>query len=303
MRKVAFLSMDSLDQFVCYDQLLFEPMRALGWQAEQVSWRKKNVQWDDYEVVIIRSTWDYQNDPQEFLQTLERIEESGAHLENPLEFVRWNLHKGYLRDMDRLGIRIVPSLFREAGEPLQLLEAFDDARVDALVIKPSVSANADYTFRLNRQEAEARKLELEQLFQNRDSLIQPFFPAILEEGEFSVFYFGDEYSHTIQKIPKRGDFRVQEEHGGQLRAVQPDSALLEVAEEAMGAIRPRPLYARADFVRDTGLPGGSGEYYLMELELIEPSLYFNLDQKSPARFARIFNQWMGAAWVQEPTGE
>jgi len=77
-----------------------------------------------------------------------------------------------------------------------------------------------------------------------------------------------------------------------LQAIEPEPWLLEAAEEALSAIRPRPLYARADFVRDTGLPGASGDFYLMEMELIEPSLYFNLDPDSPARFARVFHAWM-----------
>ena len=295
MKRVAFLSIDSLDAFVCYDHLLEAPLRALGWEVETVSWRQPNVSWQDYDAVLIRSTWDYQDNPEAFLQTLEAIEESGTHLENPLELVRWNLHKGYLRDLERQGIRIVPTLFRDAGAPLNLEDAFADAGVNELVIKPAISANADQTFRLNPQSAKARQEELERVFKTRDALIQPYFPAIASEGEFSVFFFGDMFSHAILKTPKADDFRVQEEHGGRLQAIEPEPWLLETAAEALSAIRPRPLYARADFVRDTGLPGATGDFYLMEMELIEPSLYFNLDPESPARFARVFHAWMDPA--------
>ncbi len=294
MRRVAFLSMDSLDNFVCYDRLLHAPLAALGWTAEEVSWRRRDVNWNDYEAVVIRSTWDYQDNPELFLQVLHEIEASSAHLENPLELVRWNLHKGYLRDLERQGIPIVPTLYRAAGEPLQILAAFDDAGVEELILKPAVSANAENTFRLHRSTASLMLDKMEQLFKKKDSMIQPFFPAVVSEGEFSVFYFGDEYSHTILKTPAEGDFRVQEEHGGRLQLVRPEHLLLEAAEQVMEVIRPRPLYARADFVRDTGLSGASDNFYLMELELIEPSLYFNLDPESPARFARVFDQWIGA---------
>lgn len=293
MRRIAFLSMDSLEGFVCYDDLLIAPLKTLGYTAETVSWRNASIRWEDYEAVIIRSTWDYQRDADAFLQTLERIDASGAHLENPLELVRWNMHKGYLRDMERQGIPIVPTIFREAGEALDLEALFEESGVEELVIKPAVSANADWTFRLNRESAKARKPELERSFQNKEALIQPFCPAIVSEGEYSVFYFGEDYSHTICKAPAPGDFRVQEEHGGRLSAVQPEPILLQAAEEVMSAIRPRPLYARADFVRDDGFSGANGDFMLMELELIEPSLYFNLDPDAPARFARVLDRWLG----------
>jgi hypothetical protein len=94
------------------------------------------------------------------------------------------------------------------------------------------------------------------------------------------------------KRPKAADFRVQEEHGGQLVAVEADEQMRQQAEDVLAVVRPRPLYARVDFVRDTGLPGATGEYWLMELELIEPSLYFNLNEDSPALFAREFHRWM-----------
>ncbi|MBI1191553.1 MAG: hypothetical protein GC205_00070 [Bacteroidetes bacterium] len=292
MKKVAFLSIDSLDGFVCYDHLLEAPLRAIGWQVETVSWHRNDVSWQDYDAVLIRSTWDYQDNPEAFLKALEAIEDSGAHLENPLELVRWNLHKGYLRDLERQGILVVPTLFRDAGAPLNLGDAFADAGVNELVIKPAISANADQTFRLTPESANARQEELQRIFKERDALIQPFFPAIAAEGEFSLFFFGDTFSHAILKTPKTDDFRVQEEHGGRLQAIVPEPWLLEAAEEALSAIRPKPLYARADFVRDTGLPGASGQFYLMEMELIEPSLYFNLDPDAAPRFARVFNAWM-----------
>jgi glutathione synthase/RimK-type ligase-like ATP-grasp enzyme len=285
--------MDSLEGFSCYDDLLTEPLRSLGWAAETRSWRDQTADWDAYEAVIIRSTWDYQADPEAFLQSLERIEASQARLENPLELVRWNLHKRYLRELERQGVPIVPTLFRAAGEPLMLEQAFDDSGAEQLVIKPAVSANADHTYLLQRSSARDLSGEWQQRFAQRDALIQPFFPAVAAEGEFSLFYFGGEFSHAIVKRAATGDFRVQEEHGGLLQRCEPDAELRELADFAVDCIRPKPLYARADFVRDTGLPGAAGQYYLMEMELIEPSLYFQLDPASAGRFARVFAHWMG----------
>lgn len=292
LRRVAFLSMDSLTDFVCYDDLLIEPLRALGWEVETVSWRSIDVDWDRYEAVVIRSCWDYFLDSAAFHAVLDRINESSAQLENPINLVRWNLHKSYLRDLERQGIPIVPTRFGAAGETLDMPALFDEAGVEELIIKPAISANAVHTYRLDRQTATAKKEELDLVFQNRDWMAQPFLPSVVNEGEYSLFFFGDSYSHTILKQPKAADFRVQEEHGGQLLAVEPDSRLLQQAEEVMAVIRPRPLYARVDFVSDAGMPGATGDYWLMELELIEPSLYFNLNADSPALFAHEFDRWM-----------
>ena len=122
-------------------------------------------------------------------------------------------------------------------------------------------------------------------------LAQPFLSAITTEGEFSLFYFNGELSHTILKTPKAADFRVQEEHGGVIRAVETDDALREAGDAALRAIGEKTLYARADFVRAND---GSG-YWLMELELIEPSLYLRMDKGAPERFARALHDRVSGA--------
>ncbi|HLR26884.1 MAG TPA: hypothetical protein VK112_13545, partial [Fodinibius sp.] len=111
MRKCAFLSMDSLEDFECYDHLLFEPLAKRGWAATEISWRNKETDWDIFDTVIIRSPWDYQQDPEAFFKVLQQINDSSALLENSLETVRWNIDKTYLRDLEDHGIEIVPSLW------------------------------------------------------------------------------------------------------------------------------------------------------------------------------------------------
>ena len=109
-------------------------------------------------------------------------------------------------------------------------------------------------------------------------MIQPFLTSIVEEGEYSLFYFGGAFSHAIKKVPQEGDFRVQEEHGGRLHPVNVDEVQLAVAKKALSAMPCNALYARVDLVRQ------NSNWAIMELELIEPSLYFNLDEDSPVRF-------------------
>lgn len=283
----AFLTMDSLEEFEVYDELLIEPLANLGWSVDMVSWRDQNVNWDQYEAVIIRSPWDYQQDVSKFMQVLKTIDDSTAQLENPFSLVKWNIDKIYLRELEEQGILTVPTLWGVQLKKVELLDAFDKLDTGELVIKPTISANADDTFRIKPEIDLGTMDEVLKTFKTRAYMIQPFMEKIVTEGEYSLFYFGGEYSHTILKTPKKNDYRVQEEHGGVLASVEPQDQLLNRARQTMQQVRPEPLYARADYVRTD-----NDDFALMELELIEPSLYFNMDPDSPKRFARIFDRWM-----------
>ncbi|MEL7834956.1 hypothetical protein [Fodinibius sp. Rm-B-1B1-1] len=287
MKRCAFLSMDNYDDFEVYDHLLFDPLEQLGWQAKEISWRNNEVNWDNYEAVIIRSPWDYQDDPQAFIDVLKEIEASNAVLENPLEIVEWNIDKTYLRDLQKQGVKIVSSLWYDKFEDNLFPAVFTDLKSKEIVIKPTISAGAENTFRIHQESYPAFIKDLETVFDDRPFLVQPFMDNITAEGEFSVFFFGNTYSHTILKTPKTNDFRVQEEHGGRLTLVEPENDLLETAREMRNMIQPEPLYTRADYVRTA-----DNSFALMELELIEPSLYFNMDPESPERFAKVFDEWM-----------
>ena len=117
-------------------------------------------------------------------------------------------------------------------------------------------------------------------------MVQPFLSHVITEGEFSLFYFNGKLSHAILKTPKAHDFRVQEEHGGVIRAVEAESELREAGDTALRALDSVPLYARADFVR----ANHGGGFWLMELELIEPSLYLRMDAEAPERFAQALHE-------------
>ncbi|MEM0962858.1 MAG: hypothetical protein AAGK21_10030 [Bacteroidota bacterium] len=279
MPHCAFLTTDALDDFVTYDHDAVAPLAARGWETTFVPWRA-GADWDAYDLVVIRSPWDYQDAPDDLLAVLEAIEASAARLENPLAVVRWNLRKTYLRDLETAGVPIVPTRWAEDGLTHTLLADADRSwSASGLVAKPIVSANADGTFRLSARNRWGEALEA---LGSRPSLIQPFVPAVVDEGEFSVFVFAGDVSHTILKTPAGGDFRVQEEHGGRIQGVEPEPALLELTRAALAAV-PHDgdlLYARVDAVRLD-----DGRFAVMELELIEPSLYFPYAEGSAERFA------------------
>lgn len=284
----AFLTMDSLEDFFTYDELLLDPLAEFNWEVEFVSWRAKNIDWSRFDAVIIRSPWDYQDEPNVFLEVLETIDRADTHLENKMELVRWNISKTYLQDMQSKGIPIIPTLWPGTWKDIDNPDIFfEQLRTSEIIIKPVISANADHTYRLKKETMLNKRSELSRIFKNKPFMVQPFLKSIIEEGEFSLFYFGEQYSHAILKKPGEEDFRVQEEHGGSLHSLRPSEKLRSISDATLRHIHPLPLYSRLDFAL---LDDGS--FALMELELIEPSLYFNLDPESPQRFAKVFNRWM-----------
>ncbi|MCU7554744.1 hypothetical protein OCL06_09045 [Alteromonas sp. ASW11-19] len=281
MPSVAFLSMDNLDDFFVYDELLIPYFEQAGWQVTSVPWRD-STDWNNFDAVIVRSPWDYQQSPASFLQCLRDIERSTAYLENPLALMEWNLEKTYLKVLQEQEVATLPTLW-QCGFDLNAIEqARSRFNTNKLIVKPVLSANADDTFLLTGETAVMQQDTLSDLYQQRQIMIQPFAEAVVEAGEYSVFYCDNRYSHAILKTPKQGDFRVQEEHGGSLQAVTPDHDILAVCEQALAAMPTDSLYARVDIIRF------DNHWAIMELELIEPSLYFNLDDASSPRFVEAF---------------
>ena len=278
MPHIVFLSTDNLEDFFVYDELLIPHFETLGWQVSTVSWHCQTVDWDSFDYVIVRSTWDYQQHADAFMQCLECIEQSKAVLLNSLALMQWNIEKYYLRDLAEKQVPIVETCWHEDYSDAAIDSAFLHFDCDTIVIKPVLSANADDTFKLHRNTWRDQAARLSEIFNQRKFMIQPFLDSVVEEGEYSLFYFSGRYSHAIKKVPQKGDFRVQEEHGGSLFSVNADAVQRAVAEQALDAMPQNALYARVDLVRQ------SDQWAIMELELIEPSLYFNLDSESPKRF-------------------
>jgi len=284
-KKVALLSTDNLEKFFTYDKLLIKPMKNIGWIAEEISWRNENVNWNYYDAVIVRSTWDYQNDSEKFLDVLAKIDNSTAHLENDLEIMKWNMNKKYSYDLETKGVQIVETIWEKSFNPNNASGYFDKLKSNEIIIKPNISANADNTFRLTREKLSNNLQHLEKIFEVREFMVQPFMQNIVDEGEYSLFFFNGEFSHCVLKKPKEKDFRVQEEHGGKFKRVIPTEQQKTIGKNIVGKLSALPLYGRTDLVRTD-----NNDFALMELELIEPSLYFNMDSESPNRFVKAFEK-------------
>lgn len=286
--RLAFLSTEDLTDFVCDDALAAECFLSQGVEVDTLAWQSP-TDWAAYDAVLIRSTWDYQRHPEPFLQVLRTIDKQ-ATLLNPVEVVQWNMHKRYLLELQAQGVPIVPTRLTRGLFPATLDRWRQDLDASELIVKPAIGASADDTFRLPKDLPEASLKEICDCFVDREALVQPFLQSIEQEGEFSLFFFAGALSHSIQKIPKQGDFRVQEEHGGDIRALPyPDADLVQAAQAAVRCVPQPLLYARVDLVRDA-----DGSPRLMELELIEPALYFRTDADSAQRFTQATLRWLQA---------
>ena len=289
VKRCAFLSTEDLAGFVTDDHLAVDSFRQRGWEVAFVPWRQRERSWREFDAAIIRSTWDYQKDPASFLSVLEEIERSGVLLANSLSIVRWNLSKTYLRELETQRVPVVPTLWVENAGVANWQEAFARLGAGEIIVKPVIGASAGDTYRLTRESLAGHRRELDALFHDRSLMIQPFISTVLTEGELSLFWFGGSYSHAVRKVPKPRDFRVQEEHGGEITPVVPSDECMRTALKVLEHVEGTPLYARVDLLRDTG-----GGFLLMELELIEPALYFRTDHFSAERFADAFVHWYEA---------
>lgn len=253
---------------------LLAAFAARGLRTETLAWDDPVARWDDAPVVLLRSTWNYHLDPDGFLAWVDRI---GARLRNPGAIVRWNVHKGYLLALEAAGLAVVPTRLvrRGPGADLGLLAAA--AAWGEVVAKPAISCGSFETRRGNGGDRALAGWFADQVA-TRDMLVQPYVASVDGYGERSLIWVDGEVTHAIRKSPR---FSGAREAVSDAMSISDDERAfaahaLELAERVTGH---RPTYARVDLARDDG-----GRPMLMELELIEPSLFF---RQGPAACARL----------------
>ncbi|WP_442482821.1 ATP-grasp domain-containing protein [Aeoliella sp. SH292] len=261
------------------DRLLREALSGLGISSKRVAWSDPDVNWREFRLAVIRTTWDYFDRYAEFTAWLERVRHE-VRLCNPYSTLRWNMDKHYLADLEARGVRIVRSRFIEVGCQVQLSELLDETGWHEAVLKPCVSGGARHTYRVSRENAAELQAVLDDLTRNESMLLQPFEPAIMTVGEDTLMMFAGRYTHAIRKRAKPGDFRVQDDHGGTVEPYEPTPAQIALAEAAIAACDPMPTYGRVDMVLD-----GDGRDAVMELELVEPELWLRCFPPAAEAFA------------------
>jgi glutathione synthase/RimK-type ligase-like ATP-grasp enzyme len=285
--RIAVLRCERLPRFVTWeihdveslfddDHRILDAFAELGVDAESVAWSGAEVDWNVYDAVVIRSTWDYVDHLPRFLEVITAIERSSATLLNPAEAVRWNADKHYLDDLDRLGVPIVPLVRGTPAAAARLDEAIAEAGWNELVLKPAVGVGGAGVVRTT---ASTLQQALEGLPPDTEIMVQPFATAILDEGELSFVFIGGVLSHVLRKRPATGDFRAHGIYGGTVEVTPTDPSDASEVQWMLARLPFDLLCARIDVVRI------DGRLAVLELELIEPMLYVALAPGSAERLA------------------
>ncbi|HEV7753650.1 MAG TPA: hypothetical protein VGO71_19010 [Baekduia sp.] len=252
---------------------------ALG-GADFVVWDDPEADWDRYDLVVVRSTWDYHDRRDAFLQWADRL---GRRLVNPPDILAWNTDKRYLHEVAEAGLPVVPTTLVEPGEPLR-------APAGEYVVKPTVSAGSRDTARFaggEQESARAAALVADIHASGRTAMVQPYVASVDTRGETALLFFDGAFSHAIHKGPL---LRPGQEPTSQVFAPETieartaSDAERDVAQRIVDWVQQRfgtlPVYARIDLVEDA-----AGAPLLLELELTEPSLFFAQSSGAVDRFA------------------
>jgi glutathione synthase/RimK-type ligase-like ATP-grasp enzyme len=280
---VIFATCDDQPLIAADDQLLAEALQPLGVEVVPIPW----MQIDPYSQIdaspiVLRSTWDYHRLPTMFSTWLSALEDSGRTIWNNPAIARGNIDKIYLKDLESAGIAIPKTRWLDRVDQDAVRRTLAEERWEQAVLKPRVAATAYGTFLITPD----TELSDDDLSPARASgaLLQEFVPEIVDRGEVSLMYCDGVFSHAVSKRAKAGDFRVQQDFGGVVTPVTPPTSLIAVADFVMAKVPGPQLYGRVDVVETGGGP------VLMELELIEPELYFLIVPSAAGRFAAALTQ-------------
>ncbi len=276
--RIAFITYSGEPDIAADDLPLASELEKRGLAVRACPWDGAHQEHSDPLTLVIRSPWNYDSAPEHFLLWLESLEKSGHRVINPCAVVRWNIHKRYLLEAAarELPVPRTALLPGSAAERDAVIRGF--AHHEYVVLKPAISLSAHHTSRVHCAELieTARRLP----FAEREYMIQEFIPDIAS-GELSFIFFGGQFSHCIRKIPKAGDFRTQEDFGATRVRYEPTREEIDNASRFLALAPQQPVFARVDLVRT------ASSLLLMEIELIDPTLFLGWAPESVPRLANL----------------
>ncbi len=275
--KIGLLTCEKLPDLTPADQLLIPALAKHNIIAKAVIWDDKSINWKDFDYLVFRNTWDYFEKESAFNLWLDQIEKLGVKTLNPIEVIKQNKHKFYLRDLQKNGIQIIPTVFIDKTQSLNLSELIPPHWKKA-VIKPAFSAGSYQTAVFDVVDINKITEEYKVIASEKELLLQEFMPEIQTLGETSFIFFNKKFSHCVNKKPIDGDFRIQSQFGGKYTPTAPNLEIIEKAQNTVNTFSDSLLYARVDGIVI------NNELLLMEIECIEPDLYFDLSEGSHQRF-------------------
>ncbi|MBY0452518.1 MAG: hypothetical protein K2P92_05735 [Bdellovibrionaceae bacterium] len=279
MKKIGFIT-SSADPNLTEDDLLTKPyLLEKGYQLLPVVWDQNPSNLNDYTALVFRSCWNYHVKFSEFQSWLETLKSVEVPIFNSLAISKWNLHKKYLLDFQKKGVSTSFTQLIAQAELNPQLDAFFKNQKQ-VVLKPAVSLNGHETFLVDVADESAWHAHIATIQKSADVLVQEYLPEIKETGEYSFIFFNGEFSHAVQKLAKSGEFRIHIEHGGRRIAYTPTVDEIKQAKTIVEMIPENLLSVRVDGVIR------NGKLILIELEVIDPSLFLENDSLAAQRFTK-----------------
>lgn len=280
MSRIAFVTYDKIKDLTSDDQLAADVLLHKGIEVAAIPWNEKNVVWEAFDAVIIRSCWDYYLHYEEFLSWLKYLLDKKVKVYNPAHLLIWNSDKSYLKELEERGFLLPETHWISGVGEADLCRVLKAKKWKKAVVKPVVSAGAYETWLIDEESCRSYQEKLNALLASRSFIVQEYIEEIETAGELSLIFFNHQYSHSVVKHPGAKDFRVQNKFGGEVKAEQPGEEVIRTAQAIIDSFTPQKfLYARVDGVCV------NDRFYLMELELIEPSLFLSFSAEAPQLFA------------------
>lgn len=269
------------------DHFLVAALTELGARVRAEIWSDPDVDWRSSDVCLVRSTWDYHKHHNEFVRWADEVSAKTTML-NAAPLLRWNSHKFYLRELENQNVPIVPTIWLKQGSTSALDELLDQRGWSEAVVKPSYGASSDGIMRVGGRRVDRGRAQqyLGSLLEFQDVLLQQYVPSLTYEPERALVFIDGEYSHAVSKMPfmhANADVGARARRSAGSSGEMRVSATVDEVAFAAGALSVAPaghVYGRVDVIRH------AGSLRVMEVELIEPTLYLFADPKAAGKLAR-----------------
>jgi glutathione synthase/RimK-type ligase-like ATP-grasp enzyme len=265
------------------DDPLIAALQERGATVHRPVWHDERVDWAEFDLALVRTAWDYVERRDEFLAWAARAD-ALTRLWNPPDVLRWNSHKSYLLELEERGAPVVPTAWLGRGDRVELAALLAQRRWPRAVVKPAIASGSRGMVRVAIDSEErldpgivgagevdlsAGQVHLDDLLATGDVMVQPFLTRVTERGELSVVVVNGAVSHAVRKLPRRGEYRIQEGYGGRYAAEAVTSEVDALARWVVDATGAELFISRVDLLEDD-----MGTLQVAELEACEPDLYF-----------------------------
>jgi glutathione synthase/RimK-type ligase-like ATP-grasp enzyme len=278
MKSIALVTYSQYPKLTDSDCLIAPLILAKNIDVQAVPWDNPAINWQNYDLIVVRSCWNYQHHYAEFMRWLDLLDTQRCRVFNTTTDIRWNSDKLYLQDLAKKDIPIVPTIYLDGHQPIDLENIWFSSNWEQIVIKPSIGASAYLVSLFTKKEISQAKKHLNKIFSDSNAIIQPFV-SLIKEGEWSIVFIDNEYCHAVRKIPQKGEFRTNFRYHSHIECADLPNIVKTQVIEIYRKLGKDLLYARMDIV----LSGS--EVMVMELELIEPYLFFDYYPGNAAKFA------------------